>query len=221
MTQPIDNIARSLSADVRALTTVSQNVANLTTPGYRASRRAEGFSSTLSSVDLKDGALVDTGRPADLALQGRGFFTVQQGDRTFLTRGGQFRVDADGNLLDNGGRAVLGESGPIQLAAGDFTVAENGEIRQAGAVVDQLALVDVDDPAGLESVGDGLFAYAGEPSEGSAKVHQGELEGSNVDPGNEMVRLMEISRHAGSVQRAISTYHAALIAGIDQIGKES
>jgi flagellar basal-body rod protein FlgF len=221
MTQPIDNIARSLSADVRALTTVSQNVANLTTPGYRASRRVEGFDTTLSTIDLHDGALVDTGRPADLALQGRGFFTVQQGERSFLTRGGQFRVDADGHLVDGGGRAVLGEDGPIQLSGDVFDVAENGEIRQGGQVVDQLALMDVDDPSGLESVGDGLFAYAGAPVDGTAKVHQGALEGSNVDPGNEMVRLMEISRHAGSVQRAISTYHAALIAGIDQIGKES
>jgi flagellar basal-body rod protein FlgF len=224
MTDPVSSIARYLSADVRLLTTLSQNVANLTTPGYRAAHTVEGFGATLgpaTRLDLADGALNQTGRPFDLALQGHGFFVVQAGDRTLLRRAGQFQLDGEGQLVDGFGHAVLGESGPITLTGEPFQVAENGEVRQGGQVVDQLSLVDVPDASQLEGLGNGLFAYAGDTADASAKVHQGALEGSNVDPGTEVIQLMEISRHAESVQRAISTYHAALVAGIDGLGKDS
>jgi len=221
MTQSIDMIARALSADVNALSNVSQNVANLTTPGYRATRRADGFEATLTTLDLRDGALVTTGRPSDLALQGRGFFAVQQDGKTFLTRAGQFLVNTDGQLIDSAGRILMGKSGAIAVGAGAFAIGETGEVRQGGEVIDQIALLDAADGATVEALGDGLYRMSGDSIASSAKVHQGALEGSNVDPGGEMVRLMEITRHAGAVQHAISTYHAALIAGIDRLGKES
>ncbi|WP_266157653.1 flagellar hook-basal body protein [Dyella silvatica] len=224
MTDPISAIARYLSADVRALGTLSQNVANLTTPGFRAVQRVESFSSTLASptrIDLHDGALIHTGRALDLALQGPGFFQVQNGEQTYLTRSGQFKVDVDGQLVDSQGRAVLGKNGPITLAHEAVTISEDGSIHDGATVVDQLALVDVADGTQLQSLGQGLYASSGAIAEAQSKVHQGALEGSNVDPGHEMVRLMELSRHAGSIQHAISTYHATLVAGIDQIGKSS
>ena len=225
MSDPISSIARYLSADVRALGTLSQNVANLTTPGYRAVQRAEGFEGALGGavtrVDQRDGALVQTGRPLDLALQGQGFFQVSAGDdRVFLTRAGQFSLDAGGRLVDAQGRAVLGAEGPIVLAHAAVTIGEDGAIRDGNEVVAQLALVDVADGASLQALGGGLYA-ASATGEADARVHQGALEGSNVDPGEEMVRLMQLSRHASSIQHAISTYHAALVAGIDQIGKDS
>ncbi|HVI55105.1 MAG TPA: flagellar hook basal-body protein [Luteibacter sp.] len=225
MTDPISYIARFLSADVRALGTLSQNVANMTTPGYRALRRVEGFGATLTastSVNRDDGALIHTGRPLDLALQGPGFFQVTDGDRTFLTRNGQFVLGADGRVVDARGRALVGESGPLSIAGGAITIGEDGSVRADGEDVDRIGLVDVPADVSLDVLGDGLYsAPDGSTSEASAKVHQGALEGSNVDPGSEMVKLMELTRHAGSVQHAISTYHSAVIAGIDELGKES
>ncbi|MET4674924.1 MULTISPECIES: flagellar hook-basal body protein [unclassified Luteibacter] len=225
MTDPIASIARYLSADVRSLATLSQNVANLTTPGYRAVQRGEGFDAALgtdTSVDRHDGALIHTGRPLDLALQGQGFFQVAEGDRTLLTRNGQFTLGADGSVTDPRGRVLLGENGPLSLPQDALTIGEDGNIRAAGEVVDRIALVDVPADAGLDVVGDGLYAApGGNVVESTAKIVQGSLEGSNVDPGHEMVRLMELTRHAGSVQRAIATYHSAVISGIDELGKES
>lgn len=224
MSDPISSIAQYLSADVRALGTLSQNVANLTTPGFRAMQRVENFGSSLvspSRIDLHDGALMMTKRPLDLALQGSGFFTVQSGEQTFLTRDGQFKLDANGQLVDMQGHVVMGTDGPITLTSDAVTIGENGEIRDGTSVIDQLAIVDVSDASQLKPMGQGLFAYGGSTTDAQVKVHQGALEGSNVDPGHEMVRLMEISRHASSIQHAISTYHAALSAGIDQLGKDS
>jgi flagellar basal body rod protein FlgG len=223
MSDPITAIARYLSADVRALGTLSQNVANLTTPGYRAVQRAESFGDALAAstrVDRRDGALMHTGRPLDLALQGPGFFQVGVGDRVFLTRNGQFELDAEGRLVDSQGRALLGASGPIVLAHDAVTIGEDGAIRDGNDVVDRIALVDAADDAQLQLLGNGLYTAAA-TTEATARVHQGALEGSNVDPGHEMVQLMQISRHASSVQHAITTYHTALVAGIDQIGKDS
>lgn len=225
MTDPIASIARYLSVDVRALGTLSQNVANMTTPGYRSVQRVEGFAGALSPterVDRHDGALVQTGRPLDLALQGPGFFQVSDGTRTFLTRNGQFTLGADGRVVDARGRVLLGQAGPLSLTGDAIAIGEDGSIRADGQAVDSLALVDVPADVPLDVLGEGLYAAPdGGTADSAAKVHQGALEGSNVDPGHEMVRLMELTRHAGSVQRAIATYHSALIAGIDDIGKES
>jgi flagellar basal body rod protein FlgG len=223
MSDPISAIAHYLSADVRALGTLSQNVANLTTPGYRSVQRAESFGDSLAAttrVDRHDGALVHTGRSLDVALQGPGFFQVSAGDQVFLTRNGQFQLNANGQLVDSQGRAVLGADGPITLSHDNVVIGEDGSIRDGTDAVGQFALVDVPDEAQLQLVGTGLFTASG-TTDATARMHQGALEGSNVDPGYEMVRLMELSRHASSVQHAISTYHAALVAGIDQIGKDS
>jgi flagellar basal body rod protein FlgG len=225
MTDPISSLTRYLSADVRALGTLSQNVANMTTPGYRAVRRVEGFGTTLTPatrVDRQDGALVHTGRPLDLALQGPGFFQVSDGERTFLTRNGQFVLSVDGKLTDARGRSLMSASGPLSLTSDAITIGEDGSIHANGQVVDRIGLVDVPTDAPLEALGDGLYAMPDTGlTDAVAKVYQGSLEGSNVDPGHEMVQLMELTRHAGSVQRAIATYHSAVIAGIDELGKES
>lgn len=225
MTDPISSLTRYLSADVRALGTLSQNVANMTTPGYRSVSRVEGFGSALTPAtrfDRHDGALIHTGRPLDLALQGSGFFQVSDGGRTYLTRNGQFVLSADGSVVDARGRALLGASGPLSLKGDGVTIGEDGTVRADGQDVDTIGLVDVPTDVSLEALGDGLYAMpeAG-VADATAKIYQGAVEGSNVDPGHEMVQLMELTRHAGSVQRAIATYHSAVIAGIDELGKES
>jgi flagellar basal-body rod protein FlgF len=224
MTDPISSIVQYLSADVRALGTLGQNVANLTTPGFRAVQRVENFGSTLASttrVDTRDGALIHTGRPLDMALQGTGFFQVSSGGQTYLTRNGQFELDVNGQLVDAMGRAVMGKDGPISLTSDAVTIGEDGSIRDGTDVVDQLALVDVADGGQVQSLGQGLYTVSGDTVDAQSKVHQGSLEGSNVDPGHEVVRMMELSRHASSIQHAISTYHATLVAGIDEIGKDT
>ena len=225
MTDPISSLTRYLRADVRALGTLSQNVANMTTPGYRAIDRVEGFGAALTPatrIDRHDGALIHTGRPLDLALQGAGFFQVTDGRQSFLTRNGQSVLGADGRAVDADGRALLGDSGPLSLGPGAVTIGEDGAIRIDGQEAGRIGLVDVPADMSLEPVGNGLYAMPdGVTGDAAAKVHQGALEGSNVDPGHEMVRLMELTRHAGSVQRAIATYHSAVIAGIDELGKET
>jgi flagellar hook protein FlgE len=119
---------------------IGNNLANVSTPGFRGSRAT--FSDILSftvragsgpsgafggvnplqigtgafmatvDTDLSQGTLQDTGRSLDVALQGRGFFTLTNGVQSFYTRVGSFGIDADRTLVDlRSGMRVVGSTG--------------------------------------------------------------------------------------------------------------
>lgn len=225
MSQFISAIARYLSSDLRALDAVSQNVANIGTTGYRTERLRMDFRTGMPDaapvLDLADGSLDATGKPLDLAIQGPGFFVVSVGGQAMLTRDGQFHLDASGQLVDAAGHPVLGQSGPITLAHDRVHVDTAGRIVDGHETVDALRIVAVGDPHALREMGGGLYAYAGSEADWNGTIHQGALERSNVDAGTEMVRLMELTRHAQSVQRAILAYDTAMQDGINHMGDNS
>lgn len=229
MSDPVQTISRSLSADVRTLSSVSQNVANMHTPGYRAIRTMPAFlpgptaeatlsSSVSTAIDERDGVLAQTGNPLDVALRGPGFFVIERGGRYLLARAGAFRSDQDGRLTNAAGDAVMGYSGELRLPAGDVRVARDGQIFVGDIAAGQLQIVAVAEPSRLEPAGDGAYAYDGPLAEWKGTVVQGAIERGNVDAAEETVRLMELTRHAESVQRAISVYDKAMDTGINQIG---
>ncbi|BAV96909.1 flagellar hook-basal body protein [Lysobacter enzymogenes] len=246
MSDTLQAVARALAADVQQLSAVGHNVANINTPGYRGVRvqpgveparfdptgaaqpgamqiGADPLAATQTRIDQRDGTLMQTARSLDLALQGEGFFVVERAGRTLLTRSGAFRVDADGALVNAVGDRVLGESGPILLgepgAAAGLRVDANGELWSADRrSLGRLDLVAAADAGALRPAGDGAYAYEGERGEWRGRVVQGALESANVDAAAETLRLIETTRHAESVQRAISIYDKAMDAGINRIG---
>lgn len=226
MSHPVDAIARSLSADVTTLDVISQNVANMRTTGYRAERpfaSVAGLSGSGDDVrlDLSDGALDPTGRPDDLALRGQGFFAVDVGGTTLLERNGAFHVDSDQQLVDAAGHAVQGGNGPIEIDGQTMKVGADGTISVDGKAVDKLQIVAVSDPALVKETGNGLYSYAGPEGEWTGSVHQGALEQANVDASGEMVRLMEVTRHAQAVRHALQAYDEAMQSGINHLGENS
>lgn len=222
MSNIVPGIARYLSNDVDALDVLSQNVANMRTAGYRAERLAVDFQTGLlentPTLDMADGSLSTTGHPLDVAIRGPGFFAVDVNGQTMLTRNGQFHIDADQQLVDSAGHPVLGQSGPITLNHTRVLIDASGAITDGKDSVDSLRIVDVQKPSALRDMGSGLYSYSGDDGEFIGRIQQDALEQSNVDPGEEMVRLMALSRHAQSVQRAIQAYDAALQEGINHIG---
>jgi flagellar basal-body rod protein FlgF len=222
----IPGIARYLSNDVDALDVLSQNVANMRTTGYRAERLATDFRTGLlesePSLDLADGSLSTTGHPLDLAIRGTGFFVVDVNGQSMLTRNGQFHLDADQQLVDAAGHPVQGQSGSITLQHANVHIDASGAITDGHDDVDTLRIVNVDKASTLRDMGGGLYSYSGnDDGQFIGRVQQGALEQSNVDPGEEMVRLMALSRHAQSMQRAIQAYDAALQEGINHLGDNS
>lgn len=225
MPDTLQAIARNLSEDVRALSAISHNVANLHTPGYRAARAVPDFGRTAdvdanvrAAIDQRDGALLQTDRALDLALRGEGFFVVEREGRLLLARGGAFRLDRDGRLVTAAGDAVQGQSGPLVLPNEKIRVGADGAVTADGRDLGQLQIVAAADGSRLRPAGGGAYVYGGPLSVWSGRVVQGALENANVDAAEETVRLMELTRHAESVQRAISIYDKAMGTGIGQIG---
>lgn len=221
MADTVTSISRSLSADVQQLSTISHNVANMQTPGYRAMRSIPGATDDarlLNYVDRSEGALSVTTQRLDLALRGDGFFVVERGGQLLLTRSGSFRLDASGALVTAVGDRVLGQSGPLVLSSPDMRVDATGDVWVGARVVDRLQIIRAAEPARLRPAGAAAFAYDGPMETWSGHVVQGALEQSNVDPAEQTLRLMELTRHVESVQRAISIYDKAMDAGINRLG---
>ncbi len=215
-------ISRSLSADVQTLATISHNVANMNTPGYRATRAIPEFADQLrvrAALDQGDGGLKQTDRRLDLALRGPGFFVIERNGVPLLTRAGEFRVDGEGLLVTSAGDRVLGTSGPIVMPEGDVRVDPQGEIWSGARPIDRVHVVSAPDPGRLRPAGGSAYAYDGQLEVWTGNVMQGALERSNVDPAEQTVRLMETTRHAESVQRAISIYDKAMGTGINSLGE--
>lgn len=155
-------------------------------------------------TDYTPGSLQNTGNALDVALDGRGFFAVQnkQPDgsiTTSLTRDGRFTLAPDGQLITTvGGHAVLDKSGqPIRVnPALPVTIDPTGRITQAGNIAGQLQVATVGDGQSLEHLGQGLYAAPEnlQTDNFHGRVKQGFVEQSNVDPVQGMVELIKTTR---------------------------
>lgn len=221
MPNTLEAISKSLANDVRSLSAISHNVANINTPGFRGVRSVPDFgeSAGLRNVlDQQDGGLSQTGRSLDLALRGPGFFVVDRDGTALLARSGALHVDAEGSLVTVQGDRVIGQTGSIDASVASLRVDQRGGLWNGEQSLGQLQIATVPDPTGLRTVQGGAYAYDGELGEWNGSVMQGALERANVDAAEETIRLMETTRHAESVQRAISIYDKAMDVGINQLG---
>ncbi|GEJ59183.1 flagellar basal-body rod protein FlgG [Anaeromyxobacter diazotrophicus] len=166
------------------------------------------------------GDALTTNNPLDLAIQGQGFFKVQQvnGDPAY-TRAGNFRLDSTGRLVTQHGEIV--EPGiTVPPDATQVTIGADGTVtatvagRTDAATLGQLELASFTNPAGLTSVGNNLFtasAASGEaqsvkPGEqGTGTLAQGMLEGANVKAVEEMIDMIACQRAYELNSKIIST----------------
>jgi len=218
---------------------LANNLANIETAGYKRDRvvfrqQLDAQISAAASegqevageqvlIDFSQGPLEKTDRPLDLALDGKGFFTVETPNGLRYTRAGNFTIDPDGYLVTPSGERVLGEGGPIRLGEGDVRVSEDGEIWQGNVAVDRLQLTEFDDLSKLVKEGHNLFRTSdptekGKPAE-TTKVLQGYLEGSNVNPLEEMVEMMVVYRNFEAEQKAVQVQDETLGKAINDLPK--
>lgn len=192
---------------------IANNVANASTTGFKASKafhevvgpsqHALGTVYAMNrggGFDARDGATVADSVPTHLALRGPGWFVVDGGGETLLTRDGRFSVDDQGLLVDAGGRKVLGDGGPIEVPAGQpLRVGWDGTVFAGDQEVARLSIVD----GAVEQVGLNTFRASGPTGPATATVVQGALEQSNVDPVVAMVELVQASRMFEAHQKAM------------------
>lgn len=156
-------------------------------------------------TDLRPGSYTATNNPLDLALSGEGFFLIDSAAGPYLTRSGNFTRNAEGFLVTTEGEYVMGERGIIPLHGEKVQIAEDGVVYVDDMPVERILAVRPDDPAALEKVGHNRFRLQGgwQPAGEETLVLQGQLERANVNPIQEMVKMIEVTRAYETNQRAI------------------
>ena len=218
----------ALMTQSQSLDVLANNLANASTPGYRAQHAI--FRSVLaksgaipmsalnqatndygvlggSSLDLSQGGLEHTGNELDFAIDGPGFFVVQTANGRYYTREGNFHV-ANGQLVTSDGSAVMGDHGVIPVVGMPVSVSADGTISVNGAVAGQLKIVDFKPGTDLESLGNAYYSAPknSEIPATKAEIRQGVIEQSNVNPIANAVDLITVQRYFDLAEKALSLF---------------
>lgn len=207
------------------LRSITENIVNNTSPGYRktvlsnrpfdALFRRESADCTLKT-DFTEGQTRSTDNPLDFAIQGNGFFAIQNEDTVLYTRNGQFHFAPDGTLVNSSNLPVQGEGGTISLPTGmsadTLTVTSDGSLAVDGRDIGRFRIVSFRNPETLIRAGTSLFT-AGDTTEEIAPsgvtVANRMLEGSNSSIYEEMAELVDCTRSFEMCQKVIKARDGA------------
>jgi len=222
MAEITTQVSTTIDALTREFDIIAHNLANVSTVGYK--RRCNAFSKSLeaqgtgvqtyspgsidldSVFDFSQGSIVETGRPLDLALYGKGFFVIETPEGPLYTRNGVFGANQNGQIVDSVGRIVSGEAGAITIPGGvapaQLNVASDGNIKSGGIdgiTIGKFRLVDFpDNEDTLVPAGDNCYQMPEQDITAVAAenivVKQGYQEASNVKMIDELVDMMMVSR---------------------------
>lgn len=207
-----------VSESMRAQAVRVNNLANGSTPGFRAALAGErsmplygdGFPSTVfvgaetSGYDFSPGMIQHTNNSLDVAINGSGWIAVQGEDGVEgYTRRGDLRID-NGMLVNGAGQQILGDSGPIYIPpAKEINIAEDGSVKvmpltggTTTIVAGKIKLVNPDSKM-LVKKEDGLFVKNDATLaeiDPSVKVEAGGFELSNVKSVSEMIDIIDSAR---------------------------
>lgn len=221
-------------AAMARLDQVAQNVANVSTPGYKAGRlvfrvrpldeTAAGpttapFARTANQVtevetvrDFSTGPIRMSGNPLDVAINGDGFFVVSTPRGERYTRQGTFSMDEEGFLVTHAGERVQGDGGEINLRGSGngsvATIGEDGTVTVDRSQVGRLKIVSFGDEPKLVPEGNALFSAA--PGTFPTPVEQ-----SNVRLAPEAYEGANVDAVAGMIElvdvtRGFETYMSAM-----------
>ncbi|MFT6103726.1 MAG: flagellar basal-body rod protein FlgF [Paracoccaceae bacterium] len=192
---------------------VANNIANMSTTGFRKEgmifsefvRTTESDAGSVSmgtarirNTQLQQGPLTQTGGTFDFAIEGDGFFLVETPNGERITRAGIFTPNEGGELVTPDGHRLLDAGGtPIFIPSevNSVALASDGTLSADGRPLAQIGLHQPIDPTTLVREAGVLFDAASgfEPAEG-ARLMQGFVEGSNVNPILEIARMIEVQR---------------------------
>jgi flagellar basal-body rod protein FlgF len=233
----ITTIALSrLVAQSRALEVQATNIANSSTPGFRAermmfmqylTRQPGGAPLTYTQdgatyADRTPGPRKHTGDPLDIAVgDPLGWLTVQTPRGPRLTRAGHFQLGPDGTVVDNEGNLLLNDAGqPLLTAPTDtkLTIAADGTLSGAGGPIGRIGVVQPADATRLTAEGSHLLAAATPTTPLAApQIVQGAIEDSNVEPIHEVSRMMQQMREFQLTSQMIQAESDRQSGAIDKI----
>jgi flagellar basal-body rod protein FlgG len=226
--------ASGMSAQQQQFDAISNDMANVDTPGYQSTiigfhdllysngeygsnvATGAGTQAEQMGYDQSQGAIQQTGQPLDVAVNGPGYLEVRRQDGTIgMTRNGALQLNDKRQLTTQTGMLV---QPPITIPTGvdpsQVSIASNGTVSVGKQTLGKLSLVDVPAPNGLVADGDSVFsATAASGAIRAAKgtsVQQGALEGSNVNLGDEMSKMMDAQQQYAMGSQAIQ-YQAQML----------
>ena len=221
--------AAGMEAQQEQIDALANDIANVSTPGYQATRvdfhdllytsagaasgstvaTGAGAAANIVGRSETEGDLQPTGRTLDVAIIGQGYLEVRRPDGTIgLTRSGSLQVDAQGRLTTDTGMLL---QPPVRIPKGVSTdsvkIAPNGVVRSGTRVLGRISLVTVPAPDKLLADGDGVFsataASGGIRRAPGATLQQGTLENSNVDVSATMGQMIDAQRGYSMASKAI------------------
>ena len=220
----------------KQMDTVSNNMANMNTAGFKQddtlfssylvqTADAQGIGSAPlyftedfgTFQNFAEGAFEETGNVFDVAIQGDGFFCVETPAGEMYTRKGQFSLSSEGALVTNDGALVLSENNePIFFAPGEkeITITESGDVMTENGTIARLKVAHFADNQKLLKVAGTMFEnVAGNDmtiGTDNMRLAQGAIEKSNVNPIEEMTKLIKVQRSYEYVQQMIDNEHDRL-----------
>ncbi len=234
MLEGLYSAASGMEAQQQQFDAISNDMANVDTPGYQSTiigfhdllytngdygsnvATGAGTQAEQMGYDQTQGAIQQTGQPLDVAIEGQGYLEVRRPDGTIgLTRNGALQLNDKRQLTTQTGLLV---QPPITIPAGvdpsQVSIASNGTVSVGKQTLGKLSLVDVPAPDGLQADGDSVFSATAasgalRPAKG-ASVQQGALEGSNVNLGEEMSKMMAAQQQYSMGSQAIQ-YQAQML----------
>lgn len=215
-------------AKIQSMEVTTNNLANVNTHGFKRDRhefealfqdatqnlagKGVNFVRIQRNVtDFTQSELVSTGNPLDLGIDGEGFFKLQGDGRSIFTRRGNFERSPEGYLVNASGWKVVDERDrPITLPDLEtLSIDERGTLFGSEGEAGEIPLFTVDALDGLRKEGDGSFT-AGPGVQVSRvaqpRILQKRLESSNVQPLQEMGRMIENLRAFEAYQKVLKTY---------------
>lgn len=210
----------------RDMDVTANNIANANTTGYNAEhvlfssfltkdvnqgvKNPMSFAHDVSSFRrTESGAMYVTGNQLDMAIQGgKTYFMVETPLGTRYTKAGNFQLDGSGMLVTSEGYPVLDNSGQriaFPENVQDVQVGEAGNVKVNGEDFTTLGLATFENEQVLERLNARLFKsdIAPDPTSTEARVVQGMLESSNVQPMIEMTHMIDISRSVAGTAKYI------------------
>ncbi len=237
-----------MALEMKRQESIATNIASSSLPGYKrefiqsseftdamyesmndkSEVKGIGIGGTIGEkkVDFSQGALKQTGRPLDFAINGKGFFEVQKDDNSKMyTKNGSFMLAANGDLITSEGYKVLGDNGVISFnpnySLSDLTVSNDGTLMiedKTGNTmnsIDKLSIINVENTDSFKRVSGSYFTLP--PAQGARNLAQDAnpeefsilnrtIETSNAAPIKEMVSMIASMREFEMSQKVLKMF---------------
>jgi len=244
MTDTYSAIKAAMLNDVNRMTIISQNLANVSTPGYKKQIAInKSFTEHMEIVstngdsnlqtqyatpymethtDPSMGTVKYTGNPLDVVADGNTYFSLLTPNGIVYTKHGSFTQSPEGNVVNSLGYPLLAETGEILISDSNPKIDSSGNLYDGDKLAAKIKLTSFKPNTEFTGIGFGMYTTEDIHSveqDAHVNIKQGYLEMSNVVLMDEMVKLIDTMRHFEASQKFMMGYDDMLDNAINIIGE--